>query len=184
LSTTTPSTTREGSALTSLTGLSSRSGRQGCWQCLPVQPWRAPPPAPLWPLPLLQRRQPVQCSPALQRPPLLLRRRLQAPCSLEQQGAGAPSAPGALPQWGLGYDSQWVPPLCPTRLRRLDQRAPSAAPPASKEAQSSASELERLVLDYITQDVLPLEAWSQRPSISSSPSCGRGCVASVAAQPD
>jgi hypothetical protein len=75
-STTTSSTTREGSTLTNLTELSSRSGRQGCMQCLPVQPRRAPPPAPLWPLPLLQRRQPVQCSPALQRPPLLLRRRL------------------------------------------------------------------------------------------------------------
>jgi hypothetical protein len=37
-------------------------------------------------VPLLQRRQPVQCSPALQRPPLLLRRQLRAPCSLEEQG--------------------------------------------------------------------------------------------------
>jgi hypothetical protein len=31
-------------------------GAQGCWQCLPVQPRRAPPPASLWPLPLLQQR--------------------------------------------------------------------------------------------------------------------------------
>jgi hypothetical protein len=85
----------------------------------------------------------VQCSPALQRPPLLLRWRLRAPCSLEEQGAGAPSTPGALQQWELGYDSQRVPPPYPTRLRRPDQRAPSAAPPASKEAQSSASELEK-----------------------------------------
>jgi hypothetical protein len=30
-----------------LTGLSSRSGRQGCWRCPPVQPQRAPPLAPL-----------------------------------------------------------------------------------------------------------------------------------------
>jgi hypothetical protein len=52
------------------------------------------------------------------------------------------------------------------------------------EVQSSASELERLVLDYTTQDILPLGAWSQIPSTSSSPACGRGCAASVAAQPD
>jgi hypothetical protein len=66
----------------------------------------------------------VQRSPALPRPPLLLQRRLRAPCSLEKQGASAPSAPGALRQWGLGYDSQRLPPPCPTRLRHPDQRAP------------------------------------------------------------
>jgi hypothetical protein len=91
-STTTPSTTREDLALTSLTGLSSRSGRRGCWQCLPVQPRWAPPLAPLRPLPLLQQRQPVQRPPALLRPPLLQQQRMRAPCSLEEQGAGAPTA--------------------------------------------------------------------------------------------
>jgi hypothetical protein len=123
-STTTSSTTREDSTLTSLTGLSSRSGRQGCWRCPPVQPRRAPPLAPLRPLPLLQQQQPVQHSPALLQPPLLLQQRLRAPCSLEEQGAGAPSAPGVLRQWGLGYDSLRVPPPCPIRLRRPNQRAP------------------------------------------------------------
>jgi hypothetical protein len=43
---------------------------------------------------------------------------------LTSRGAGAPSAPGALRQWGLGYDSQRPPPPCPTRLRHPDQRAP------------------------------------------------------------
>jgi hypothetical protein len=121
-STTISSTTREGSALTSLTGLSSRSGRRGCWQCPPVQPRRAPPSAPLRPLPLLQQRQPVQRPLALLRLPLLQRQWLRALCSLEEQGAGAPSALRALQQWGLGYDSQRVPPPCPTRLRRLRRR--------------------------------------------------------------
>jgi hypothetical protein len=85
---------------------------------------------------------------------------------------------------GLGYDSQRVPPLCPTHLRHPHQRAPQAAAPASMEVQSSASELVRLVLDYTSQETLPLEAWSLRPSASSSPACGRGCAASVVAQPD
>jgi hypothetical protein len=31
---------------------------------------------------------------------------LWAPCSPEEQGAGAPSVPKALRQWGLGCDSQ------------------------------------------------------------------------------
>jgi hypothetical protein len=131
-STTTPSTTREGSALTSLTGLSSRSGHRVCWQYLPVHPRRAFLLAPRRPLPLLQRRQPVQRPSALLRLPLRQQQRLRAPCSLEEQGAGAPAAPITLQQWGLGYDSQPAPPLCPTRLRRPDQRAPLAAPPASK----------------------------------------------------
>jgi transposase InsO family protein len=61
-----------------------------------------------------------------------LKKRLRAPCSLEGQGAGARVAPITLQQWGLGYDSKPAPPLCPTRLRRPDQRAPLAAPPASK----------------------------------------------------
>jgi hypothetical protein len=47
-----------------------------------------------------------------------------AMCSLEEQEAGAPAASRALQQWGLGYDSQRVPPPCPTRLRCPDQRAP------------------------------------------------------------
>jgi hypothetical protein len=55
-STATPRTTQEGSVLTSLTGLSSRSGLQGCWQYLPVQPRWAPPLAPLRLLPLLQQQ--------------------------------------------------------------------------------------------------------------------------------
>jgi hypothetical protein len=131
-STTTPSTTREGSALTSLTGLSSRSGHRGCWKCLPVYPRRAFPLAPRRPLPPPWRRQPVQRPPALLRPPLLQWRGLRVPCPPEEQGAGAPAAPITLQQWGLGYDSQPAPPLYPTRLRRPDQRAPSAAPPASK----------------------------------------------------
>jgi hypothetical protein len=42
----------------------------------------------------------------------------------EEQGAGAPSVPRALRQWGLGYDSQWIPPPCPTLLRRPARRAP------------------------------------------------------------
>jgi hypothetical protein len=46
------------------------------------------------------------------------------PCSPEQQGAGAPFAPRVLRQWGLGFDSQRLPPPCPTRLRCPDQRAP------------------------------------------------------------
>jgi hypothetical protein len=53
--TTTSSTTREDSTLTGLTGLPSRSGRRGCWRCLPVPPRQAPPPAPLLPLPLQQQ---------------------------------------------------------------------------------------------------------------------------------
>jgi hypothetical protein len=52
--------------------------------------------------------------------------------SLEGKGAGTPVAPITLQQWGLGYDFQPAPPLCPTHLRRPDQRAPLAAPPASK----------------------------------------------------
>jgi hypothetical protein len=118
-STTTPSTTREDPALTRLTGLSSRSGRRGCWQCLPVQPRRAPPLAPLRPMPPLRRRQPVQRPPALLRSLLLQRRRRRAPCSLEEQGAGAPAALRALQQWGLGYDSQRAPPPYPTRFVAL-----------------------------------------------------------------
>jgi hypothetical protein len=74
----------------------------------------------------------VQHSPALLWPPPLQQWGLRAPCSLAEQGAGAPVAPITLLQWGLGYDFQPAPPLCPTRLRRPDQRAPSAAPPASK----------------------------------------------------
>jgi hypothetical protein len=66
----------------------------------------------------------VQCFPAPLRPSLLPQQQLRAPCSLDEQGAGAPSALGALRQWGLGCDSQRVPPPCPTRLRRPDQRAP------------------------------------------------------------
>jgi hypothetical protein len=146
------STTRESSALTSLTRLSSRSGHQGCWQCLPVHPLQAFSFAPLRPLPPPRRQQLVQRSPVLLRPPLLQRRWLRAPCSLEEQGAGALVAPINLQQWGLGYDSQPATPLSPTRLRRPHQRAPSAAPPAYKGTQSSASELERLVLDYTGQD--------------------------------
>jgi hypothetical protein len=99
-------------------------------------------------------------------------------------GAGAPTAPRALQQWGLGYDFQRAPPPCPTRLRRPLRRAPLAAPPAYKEDYSSTSVLARRVLDYTSQDILPLEAWSLRPSASSPPACGRGCAASVAAQPD
>jgi hypothetical protein len=48
----------------------------------------------------------------------------------------------------------------------------------------STHQLETLVLDYTTQDGLPLGAWSQRPSASSTPACGRGCAASAAARLD
>jgi hypothetical protein len=122
--TTTSSTTREDSTLTGLTGLPSRSGRRGCWRCPPVQPRRAPPLAPLRPLPLLQQQQRVQRSPTLLQPSLPPQQQLRAPRSLEEQGAGAPSTPGVLRQWGPGCDSQRLPPPCPTRLRRPDQRAP------------------------------------------------------------
>jgi hypothetical protein len=74
--------------------------------------------------PVQQQQQRVQRSPALLWPPLLPQQQLRALCSLEEQGAGAPSAPGALRQCGLGYDSQRVPPPCPTRLCHPDQRAP------------------------------------------------------------
>jgi hypothetical protein len=83
-----------------------------------------PPLAPLRLLPLPQQQLQVQRSPAFLRPPLLLQQWLRAPCSLEEQGASAPSAPRALRQWRLGYDSQQVPPPCPTCLRRPDQWAP------------------------------------------------------------
>jgi hypothetical protein len=83
-----------------------------------------PPLAPRRPLPPLQQQQQVQRSPALLRPPLLLQQRLRAPCSLDEQGAGATSASEALRQWGLSYGSQRVPPPRPTRLRRPGQRAP------------------------------------------------------------
>jgi hypothetical protein len=155
-STTTSATTREDPTLTSLTGIPSRSGHRGCWRCPPVQLRRAPPLA----HPLLQGQPQVQHSPAPLRPPLLLQQQ-QAPCSLEEQGASAPSAPRALQQWGLGYDSQWLPPPCPTRLRRPARRAPSAATPTSKETSSSTSELETRVLDYTTQDGSPLGTWSR-----------------------
>jgi hypothetical protein len=127
-----PSTTRESSALTNLTGLSSRPGHRGCWQCLQIHPRRVSPLAPLQPLPPPQRRQPVQCPPVLLRPPPLRRWGLRVLCSLDEQGAGAPAAPITLQQWGLGYDSQPAPPLCPTRLRRPPRQAPLAAPPAGK----------------------------------------------------
>jgi hypothetical protein len=55
-------------------------------------------------------------------PPQQQQRRV--PCSPAQQGASAPAVPRVLQQWGLGCDSQWLPPPCPTRLRRPDQRAP------------------------------------------------------------
>jgi hypothetical protein len=80
-------------------------GRRGCWRCRPVQPQQAPPPAHLRPLPPPQQQRRVPRSP-------------------KQQGAGAPSAPRALRQWGLGCDNLPPPPPCPTRLRCPAQRAP------------------------------------------------------------
>jgi hypothetical protein len=77
-----------------------------------------------------------------------------------EQGAGAPTAPRAPRQWELDYDFRPAPPLCPIRLRRPPRRAPLAAPPAYKDNYSSASVLIRWVLDYSSQDILPLEAWS------------------------
>jgi hypothetical protein len=100
-----------------------------------------------------------------------------------EPGAGAPVAPRCRPQWGLDCDFQPVPPSGPTRPRRPLRRAPLAAPPAHKEDYSSANVLEQRVLDYSTQVNLPPEAWSRRPSASSSPVSWRGCAASVVAQP-
>jgi hypothetical protein len=88
----------------------------------------------------------------------LQRRRLRVPCSLVEQGAGAPAAPRSPQQWGLDCDFQLAPPLCPTRLRRPLRRAPSAAPPTYKEDYSSASVLVQRVLDYSVQDNIPPEA--------------------------
>jgi hypothetical protein len=162
-STTTTSTTREDLVLTSSTGLLSWPGHQGCWQCLPVHPRRAPPPAPLRLPPPLQQWQPVQCPPTLLKPPPLQRQRLRAPCSPVEQGAGAPTAPRAPRQWGLDYDFRPALPLCPIRLRRPPRRAPLAAPPAYQEDYSSARVLVRWALDYSSQDILPSEVWSLRP---------------------
>jgi hypothetical protein len=92
-------------------------------------------------LPPRRRRRPVQRPPALLWPPPLQRRRLRAPCSPEEQGASAPTAPRALQQWGLDYNFQRAPPLYPTRLRRPLRRAPLAAPPAYMGAHSSTSVL-------------------------------------------
>jgi hypothetical protein len=74
-------------------------------------------------------------------------------------------------------------PTVSQRLRHPPRRAPLAAPPACKGDYSSASVLVRWVLDYSSQDILPPEAWSLRLSASLSPSSGRGCAASVVAQP-
>jgi hypothetical protein len=101
--TSTSRSTRETPALTSLTGLPSRSGRRECWRYRPVPPRQVPPPTALRPL----------------LPPQQQWRVLRFP---EQQGAGAPSTPRALQQWGLGFDYQWLPPPCPTCLPRPVRR--------------------------------------------------------------
>jgi hypothetical protein len=134
-STSATSTTQEDAVLTSSTGLFSRPGHRGCWQCRPVHPRRAPPPAPQRLPPPLQQRRPAQCSPTLLKPPPLQRQRLRAPCS-------------PVEQWGLDYDFRLALPLCPIRLRRPPRRAPLAAPPAYKEDYSLARVLVRWVLDY------------------------------------
>jgi hypothetical protein len=105
----------------------------------------------------------VRRSLALLKPPPLQRRRLRAPCSPMEQGAGAPTAPKSPQQWGLDYDFRPAPPLCPIRLRRPPQRAPLAAPPAYKGDYSSARIFTRWVLDSSSQGILPPEAWSPRP---------------------
>jgi hypothetical protein len=140
----------------------SRPGHQGYWQCRPVHPRRAPPPAHLRLPPPLQRRL-AQRSIALLKTPPLQRRWLQAPCSPVEQGAGAPTAPRAPRQWGLDYDFLSAPPLYPIRLRRPPRRALLAAPPAYKEDHSSARTFTRWVLDYSSQGILPPEVWSPRP---------------------
>jgi hypothetical protein len=64
-------------------------GRRGCWRYRPVPPRQAPPaPLRLLPPPQQQRR---------------------VPCSPEQQGAGAPSAPRVLRQWGMATNSSGLP---------------------------------------------------------------------------
>jgi hypothetical protein len=182
-STTTSSTTRKDMVLTSSTGQWSRPEHRGCWRYQPVHPRRAPPPPALLRLPpLLQQRRPAQRSPTLLRPPPLQRRRPRVSRSLAELGVGAPVAPGCLQQWGMDYGFQPAPPPCPTRPRRPLRRAPLTAPPAYKEDYSSASALEQWVLDYSTQDNLPPEVWSLRPSASSPPASWRGCAASAAAQ--
>jgi hypothetical protein len=113
-----------GSTLTSSTGPPSRLGRRGYWQCRPVLPRQAPPPAPQQPLPLQWQQRLALCSP-------------------KQQGAGAPSAPKAPLLWGLGYDyPQLAPPRCPNRLRRPAQRGQKAASPAIKGTSSSTHKIE------------------------------------------
>jgi hypothetical protein len=55
----------------------------------------------------------VQRPPALLWPPPLQRRWLRAPCSLVEQGAGAPTAPRAPRRWGWTTTSSGLPHCVP-----------------------------------------------------------------------
>jgi hypothetical protein len=75
-------------------------------------------------LPPLRRRQPVQRSPALLRPPLLQRRGLRAPCSPEEQGGWRSSYAKSSSIVGAGLRLPAGSPPYPTSLRRPGQRDP------------------------------------------------------------
>jgi hypothetical protein len=162
--------------LTSSTGQWSRPEHRGCWQYRLVHPRRAPPPVPLR---LLPAGADVSCAP-------------------EATTSSTAAATGPVLPCGAGGWRSSCARISSTMGAGL--RLPAGSPTVSHTPSSPSSTgsaggtscvqvrllvsnvLEQRVLDYSAQDNLPPEAWSLRPSVSSSPASRRGCAASVAAQ--
>jgi hypothetical protein len=121
----------------------------------------APPLAPLRPLPLLQYQQLVQRSPALLRPPLLPQRQVWAPCSPEEQGLALYLHQKLFDSGGWAATPSGFPHRVPFAFIALISGLYRRQLLRSKESSSSTSELETRVLNYTTQDGLPLGTWSR-----------------------